>query len=124
MPRLREPHHRARNNVAEAERIPAVKALVLSVQITAPSASQVEQAVHAPPAVQLLHPSSFSLGKKSLQGTNWNENAAADSNRRNLAASGRLVGQVTADTEQPCRFRGGDGECCVVLHAPNSSALS
>jgi hypothetical protein len=113
----------ARNHAAEAERPPAVKVPVLQMTVAAPSASRVDQAVHAAPAAP-LHLSSFSLGKKSLESSNWNENTAADPNRWNLAASGRLVGQVTADTEQPRRFRGGDGECCAVLHARNGSALS
>jgi hypothetical protein len=65
-----------------------------------------------------LHVSPFSLRKKSLQRSNWNEDTATDANGRNLTASGRLVGQVTTDTEQPRRFRGGDGQCCVVLHVP------
>ena len=104
-----ESHARARTPTSEAQRPPAVKVPVPCVQMTAPSASRVEQAVHAPRAIPLLHSSSFSLGKKSLESSNWNENTAADPNRRNLAAPGRLVGQVTADAEQPRRFRGGDG---------------
>ncbi len=58
--RLCEPHPRARNHAAEAERPPAVNVPVLQMTVAAPSASRVDQAVHAAPAAP-SHLSSFSL---------------------------------------------------------------
>ena len=67
----------------------------------------------------------YSLRKKSFEGHNWNEDAAADPDRRDFATSDRLIGAVATNTKKSCGLRGSDRKgFCVVLHVPTVAGIS